>query len=113
MENEILNKLQNFPRFRERKDRDTYIAILVARRLKLVTGEVKPSDMVSIPFTEYKNFLKLARTYDRYWRGCLKNDESLRGSDYSEGEEMEENVLENLGYKPLSSLQADIELKNI
>ena len=112
MENEILTKLKDFPRFRERKDRDTYIAILVARRLKLVTGEVKPSDMVSIPFTEYKNFLKLARTYDRYFRKAQADHEELRGSDYMDKFEDEQEVIEDL-YKPLSNSQADKALNDI
>ena len=99
---EILEKLKNFPRFRERKEKDTYIAILVARKLGLVQ-EATPSTTVAIPFKEYGKFLQLSRTYDRYWRKATHDDISLRGSDWSQGEELEDEVLSDLGYKPLTA----------
>ena len=110
---EIIEKLKNFPRFRERKEKDTFIAILTARKLNLVQGSVKPSDTISIPFTEYSKFLQVSRSYDRYWRLALKNDNSLRGSDYDEKESLELETIEDLGYKPLSNQQADKALENI
>lgn len=110
---EILDKLKNFPRFRERKEKDIFIAILVARKLGLVQGEVKPSTTVAIPFTEYPKFLQLSRTYDRYWRKCTLEHEELRGLDWSQGENLEDNVLQDLGYKPLTASQADKALKEI
>lgn len=110
---EILEKLKNYPRFRERKEKDIFISILVARKLGLVQGEVKPSTTVSIPFTEYPKFLQLSRTYDRYWRAILKSNESMRGTDYDQKEDLENDTLEDLGYKPLTASQADKALKEI
>lgn len=43
--------------------------------------------------------VKNTLTFDRAWRKVLKDNPELRGADYDQKDDLEEEVLEELGYR--------------
>lgn len=89
---EVKEKLEKFPQFRERKQRPPFLAKLALRSIKLET--------------EYKNrFLSLEElsqfaikyaTYERNWREVTMKYEHLRGKDYEEKADIENQFINQL-----------------
>ena len=91
----VEEKLQNFPEFRERKNRAKYLSILALRDLNL---EAKQK-IEMLTLEELADFAMKYGSYERSWRDCLLNNPSLRGKDYEADKQrlMQEKLLE-LGY---------------
>jgi len=68
------------PEARERKNKNRAIANLVFKEL--------------LP-----QLVKNTLTFDRAWRKVLKDNPELRGTDYDQKDDLEEEVLEELGYR--------------
>ena len=96
---EIKTKLEQVPRFRERKDRDYFLNIMTLRNLGLIDDKpIKADDVITIPVMKLRRYGVVYGSYERYWRQCLEQNPSLRGSDYNTKEELEQEKKMELGY---------------
>lgn len=89
---EIKGKLEQYPQFRERKNIPEYLAKLSLRAIKL-ENVYKERPLTLLELSQFA--IKYA-TYERNWRECLMKYEHLRGSDYSEKADAEQNFVRNL-----------------
>lgn len=88
MKQEIINYLETEPRFRERSAKWRGIADLLIKQYNLDIDRRKLADIIAD-----------GSSADRAWRMALKEKPSLRGSDYQDKDELEENYQRELGYK--------------
>jgi hypothetical protein len=98
MKNEILNYLKADPRFRERKNKNKGLANLVMQKYG-----------IEIPKDKRDDFIADILGADRSWRRCLEEDESLRGSDYAQGDILAQEKKIQLGYVPFTCDQKELE----
>jgi len=85
-------------RFRERKNKDKGIVILLT--------EIYPSILLPIKqdLNQLTQIVKDYATMDRAWRKILQERKELRGGDYGDKEELEEEKKEELGYYELKQV---------
>jgi hypothetical protein len=95
MYEEVLQKLKNFPDFRERRFRSKYLSILALRNLNL---EDKYKDK-TLTLEELAEFALTYASYERAWRKCLQDNETVRGTDWEEKQVLEERKMLELGYE--------------
>lgn len=88
----VLQFLIKDERFRERKNKNKGICILLA--------EIHPQIILPVRITldVMAEVVKDYATMDRHWRQILEEKKELRGSDYDEKEKLEKNKKEELGY---------------
>ena len=106
-------KLREFPAFRERKNRDVYLAKWTLRDIQEEKdqrdslGNLKKSTLLAkqkrgevFTMNELGKFGLRFSSLDRTWRQTLADPKNagLRGKDYDEGEELENKKLRELGY---------------
>lgn len=96
MEKQMVEKLTNFPEFRERSKRGIYLTKWALRETELLE---KQKNGVMMTMNELSTFAIRYASLERMWRQVLMKHEVLRGSDYSKGEELEEKKLNELGYR--------------
>lgn len=89
MKNEIISYLKEDPRFRERANKNKGIANLLAEKYHL-----------EIPKDKRDDFIADVLSADRLWRLALSEDETLRGGDYGDGENLAQKKQIELGYMP-------------
>ena len=97
---EVLNKLENFPEFRERRFHHKYICILALRANGL---EDKFKENQPLNAEELRDFAVSYESYNRAWRDVLMKHEVLQGQDYNQGnskEILEQKTMLGLGYVP-------------
>lgn len=103
-------KLTEFPDFRERKNRDLFIAKWALRDIvvdeKTPEGQWKKVSLLDkqkagkmLTMAEFGKFGIRFSSLDRDWRDTLRDNPILRGSDYDLKDELEEKKLKELGYR--------------
>lgn len=104
-------KLEKFPVFRERKNRDVFLAKWALRDVevdtqidgiwKKVTLLEKQSKGIMMSMAELGKFGLRFSSLDRDWRDTLSKEENahLRGFDYEMKDILEDKKLTELGYK--------------
>lgn len=105
----MVEKLEKFPEFRERKNRDIYLAKWALRDTEIdtqVDGQWKKITLLDkqregkmFTMGELGKFGIRFASLDRDWRDTLKMHSNLRGKDYDMKDELEERELKRLGYK--------------
>src|SRR4051812_20357002 len=95
--------LENELRFRERKNKDKGVVILLARRYQVLAQLLKREEIGMETVTA---IIQDAYSMDRAWRQALQHDPNLRGSDYEEKEALEAEKQIALGYLP--GFEADV-----
>lgn len=88
MKQEILNYLNSEPRFRERSAKWRGIADILIKNYNLEIDRRKLADIIAD-----------GSSADRAWRMALKENKHLRGKDYQDKDELEEDYQRSLGYK--------------
>lgn len=95
MEKLIIQKLTEFPQFRERKTRGPFLAKLAIRE----TGKEKEyQESKKLSLDDMAKFAITYATLERMWRDCLMKNVHLRGNDYDDKLTLENRVKSNLGY---------------
>lgn len=107
----MVEKLTKFPDFRERKNRDLFIAKWALRDVEIDTktedGQWKKISLLDkqkagqmLTMAEFGRFGTRFASIERDWRDTLMKEENkhLRGSDYEEKTILEEKKLMQLGY---------------
>lgn len=82
--------LRSLPHARERKNKDKLIAEIL---------RVEAPELATIEKEVLIKCFKSYSTYDRAWRKVTRDNEELRGKDYNEKFHLEDEKLEELGYK--------------
>lgn len=85
---DIKNDLEFYPKLRERKNKNRYIAVKLERKHK--TG---------IPVDVIAEIVAESLTYDRIWRYVLQNNPKLRGTDYVDKKPLAQDKMVDLGYQ--------------
>jgi hypothetical protein len=88
---QIKAHLEKYPAARERKNKNKFIGWLLDSTYHLTLAGISKGAL--------GNIVTDVSTYDRAWRQVLQKEPSLRGSDYGEKDELEEEKLTELGYK--------------
>lgn len=96
MEKQMMQKLTDFPEFRERSKRGIYLTKWALRETGLLE---KQKTMIMMTMNELSTFAIRYASLERMWRQVLMKHEVLRGSDYLLGEDLENKKLRELGYK--------------
>ena len=91
MSSTVEKYLQNEPKFRERKNKDRGIVILLILRYPTLRNMGK--NTLTAVMQDYASM-------DRAWRKLLQENEYLRGKDYNEKEVLEQKKQIELGYTP-------------
>lgn len=106
----MMEKLTEFPDFRERKNRDLFIAKWALRDIvvdeKTPEGQWKKVSLLDkqkagkmLTMAEFGKFGIRFSSLDRDWRDTLRDNPVLRGTDYDLKDELEEKKLKELGYR--------------
>lgn len=108
----MVEKLTKFPEFRERKNRDVFIAKWALRDVEIdersEDGQWKKISLLDkqkagkmLTLTEFGRFGLRFSSLDRDWRDTLSKEENkhLRGKDYGGKDMLEEKKLNELGYR--------------
>lgn len=95
MQDQMIQKLTQFPVFRERKQRGIYLTKWALRDTGLLD---KQAQGIMMTMNELSTFAIRYASLERLWRDTLLKHPELRGTDYSEGAELEEKKLRQLGY---------------
>lgn len=90
---DIKQRLENYPWFRERKAKNFGIAKMLKNKYS-----------VNIDPKTLEDLIVEASSLDRVWRQTLQNNPHLRGSDYGESEKLEQEKILELGYEIGSSI---------
>ena len=85
---QILEKLKIDVNFRERRNKNLGIAVLLKEKYHL-----------DIELSRLKAVIEDANSMDRYWRLHTRNYPDLRGKDYGDKKEYTQKVQLNLGYE--------------
>ena len=88
MEQEILQHLEQYIEFRERRKKDKGIALILKEKYKL---DVDTSLLTRL--------IQDANSMDRFWRKSLLENEHLRGNDYGDKRSLEQKKEVELGYE--------------
>lgn len=91
MKNEVLTYLKEDPRFRERSAKNKGIANLVMKKYGIEIPKDKRDDIISDILSA-----------DRAWRMNLKENPELQGTDYKQGEILEQQWELRHGYEPMN-----------
>lgn len=92
MRETILDYLQKYPEFRERRNKNKWIAGIVLKKYGVeITPELK--SQLSHLGTDLMNA-------DRYWRMHTAETPQLRGNDWETKDVVEQNKEIELGYEP-------------
>lgn len=102
---EVQNKLKNFPDFRERKFRGKYLTILALRATRL---EQRFKDKAILSLEELSTFAIKYDSYRHAWGDVTRECKELRGTDYSDGEILEQEKLLEMGYEPTYNFKLPI-----
>lgn len=97
---DIKQRLENHPWFRERKAKNFGIAKMLKNKYN-----------VNIDPKTLEDLIVEASSLDRAWRQTLQHNPHLRGSDYGEGEILAQEKILELGYEVGSSIDKQIKLK--
>ena len=89
MEQEILHKLQGSEWFRERKNKDKGIALMLIEKYLL---EIESSRLTAV--------IQDASSMDRFWRKCTRDYPALRGKDYETKKQVVQRKQLEYGYEP-------------
>jgi hypothetical protein len=95
----VKQKLEATPQFRERRHRDHFLNILAGREIGMIEGTVKSGDVLSVSIEKLKKFGSVYGSYERAWRQVTEQNVDLRGTDYSQKEELEQEKKMELGYE--------------
>ena len=108
----MVEKLTKHVDFRERKNRDLFLAKWALREIEVDTktedGQWRKISLLDkqkagkmLTMAEFGKFGIHFASLDRAWRACLAKEENkhLRGSDYNLKDELEEKKLRELGYR--------------
>jgi len=90
----VLKYLEREPNFRQRKNKNKGIAILLNDIHPVINTPIK------IPFETMVDIVKDCATIDRAWRKILEDRKDLRGSDYEDKKVLEQEKMLDLGYLP-------------
>lgn len=97
MEAIITQKLKEHPLFRERSKRDRYLTIITLRELDVAVPTKLPVDFkLTLSLETLTKFAVKYGTAQRIWREILMKNEPLRGKDWSERAELEQQFVSNL-----------------
>jgi|GEM_PF-4698345 len=88
MKEDIKQKLEFYPVFRERQHKDICISKLLIKKYNL-----------TIPAETLKSICKDFEDMNRYWRDILKHTPRLQGSDYKDKGDLEFAKKTELGYQ--------------
>jgi hypothetical protein len=94
MKQDILKYLKEDERFRERANKNRGIANLISKKYGIEIPKDKRDDIIGDILTA-----------DRSWRMALKEEPSLRGKDYNDGEVLSQEWQLNNGYEPQLKLK--------
>jgi hypothetical protein len=97
---DIKQRLENYPWFRERKAKNFGIAKMLKNKYN-----------VNIDPKTLEDLIVEASSLDRVWRQILQHNPHLRGSDYGQGEILSQEKQIDLGYEVGSSIDKQIKLK--
>ena len=86
---DVIENLERIPAFRERKNKNKYIALIL---------EAKYATRFGASMNTLEALICDAASYDRAWRQALEQRPDLRGSDYEKKDDLENKKLEELGY---------------
>ena len=95
LRDEIEKYLEVEPRARERSNKDTAIVNVLLRRNPLLAKAIE-QDLISKAMLV--TFVQNHNSMDRAWRKILEERPELRGKDYNNKEELEQDVQAQLGY---------------
>lgn len=94
---EVKEKLEKFPEFRERSKRDPFLTLLALRSIGI---KATFNDLThTLNLLQMSEFAIKFGTYGRYWRAVTEDNPQLQGSDYLNKEQSEALTKNNLGYK--------------
>lgn len=97
MEAIITQKLKEHPLFRERSKRDRYLTIITLREIDVeVPAKLPVGFKLNLDLETMTKFAVKYGTAQRIWREILMKTESLRGKDWEERAELEQNFVRNL-----------------
>lgn len=85
----LYNLVKDKPKSRERKYKMRSVAYVLQQKFP---------ELQSISLDNLEKYLKKSSTYSRQWRKLLEEKPEFRGSDYNRKEEIENEVIKNLGY---------------
>ncbi len=88
---EIKGHLERNPAARLRRKKNRFLAWLLERKFNTQMG---------IGVASLEDLLVAAASYDRAWRQVLQHEPQLRGADYGEKDEVEQEKELELGYQP-------------
>jgi hypothetical protein len=94
---EVKEKLELFPSFRERSLRGIFLAKLALRKTGLEDKHERHE------FLSHEDLVEFAITFDSYrhaWGDVTRECENLRGTDYAEGEILAQEKILEFGYEP-------------
>jgi hypothetical protein len=97
---DIKQRLENHPWFRERKAKNFGIAKMLKNKYN-----------VNIDPKMLEDLIVEASSLDRMWRKILQENPHLQGSDYEQGEVLSQDKQIELGYEVGSSIDKQIKLK--
>ena len=92
----VKSKLSTHTAFRERRTRHKGLVILALRAEGL---DEKFEKKTPLDENELADFARTYESLERVWRDVLKNEESLRGLDYHDKVELEQEKEIFLGYE--------------
>lgn len=81
--------LKNEPRARERSNKNRSIAYFL---------KIHHPILESLPPKQLEEIIKLSNSYDRAWRKVTGDNPKLRGTDYGNKKELEQEKQVELGY---------------
>lgn len=97
--------LTEVPVYRERKNKNGFIAMLIQKEHNAWRG---------ISTDELERIVVEVSTIDRIWRQVLQENPELRGSDYKDKNVLEQEKILELGYQPgVKRVMEKIENKSI
>jgi hypothetical protein len=86
----VLSLLEQSHKFRERKNKNRGLVYLLTKKHPAIK-EIEPDILVEL-VKDYSGM-------DRWWRKHLEENPNLRGSDYGQAEELEQEKQIELGYE--------------
>jgi hypothetical protein len=69
--------------------------------IRIILSKMDLALVSSIPVSELSDFAREYESYNRAWRQVLRDREDLRGTDYHEGNVLEQEKEIELGYNPM------------
>lgn len=93
----VKDKLIQFPKFRERSERDPFLSLLALRKIGIKASIDKLS--YEIGLGQLADYAVKFGSYARMWRAVMEDCPELHGKDYMTKEQEEALVKNKLGYK--------------